>query len=204
MRFLRNLWGFLSRPSPRYALGILVAAGVVLGILFWGAFNWAIELSSTETFCISCHEMRSTVFEELKKTVHYRNESGVTAICADCHVPKNWFYKIRRKVEATFNEVPKHLMGVIDTREKFEAKRLELAEIVWERMKSSDSRACRNCHHMDSMDLAAQRPRARVQHQSAIQEGDTCIDCHKGIAHKAVHKKVETEGGEDEGGFTLE
>jgi cytochrome c-type protein NapC len=184
MRFLRNLWGFLSRPSPRYALGILVAAGVVLGILFWGAFNWAIELSSTETFCISCHEMRSTVFEELKKTVHYRNESGVTAICADCHVPKNWFYKIRRKVEATFNEVPKHLMGVIDTREKFEAKR--------------------NCHHMDSMDLAAQRPRARVQHQSAIQEGDTCIDCHKGIAHKAVHKKVETEGGEDEGGFTLE
>ena len=85
---LKRLWTALWRPSPRYALATLLIVGVLVGAVLWGGFNWAMELSSTETFCISCHEMRSTVYEELKKTVHYNNRTGVRATCADCHVPK--------------------------------------------------------------------------------------------------------------------
>jgi cytochrome c-type protein NapC len=29
-----------------------------------------------------------------------------------------------------------------------------------------------------------QKQRARKQHQNAQTDGSTCIDCHKGIAHK--------------------
>ena len=201
-----RLWRFIHRPSARYSLGGLVAVGGIAGILFWGAFNTALELSSTETFCISCHEMRSTVYEELKKTIHYTNRTGVRAICSDCHVPKNWFYKVRRKIQATFNEVPKHFLGTLDTPEKFEAMRLELAKHVWATMKENDSRECRNCHLFNSMDLERQKLRARGQHEDATASGETCIDCHKGIAHKAVHEALEeapAEGGED-GGFTLQ
>ncbi len=203
---MRRLWHFISRPSPRYALGILVVVGGIGGILFWGAFNWALELSNTESFCISCHEMRSTVYEELKKTVHYRNTSGVRAICSDCHVPKEWTAKLVRKIQATFKELPLHLMGALDSPEKFEAKRLKLAQRVWAVMKANDSLECRNCHLMDSMELEKQKPRARGQHESAKAAGETCIDCHKGIAHKPVHAALEQpteEGGQDEG-FTLE
>jgi cytochrome c-type protein NapC len=201
-----RIWRIISSPSARFSLGGLVAVGGVAGIIFWGAFNTVLELSSTETFCISCHEMRSTVYEELKQTIHYTNRTGVRAICSDCHVPKNWFYKVRRKIQATFNEVPKHFLGTLDTPEKFEAMRLELAKHVWATMKENNSRECRNCHLFNSMDLERQKPRARGQHEDAATSGETCIDCHKGIAHKAVHEALEeapAEGGE-EGGFTLQ
>jgi cytochrome c-type protein NapC len=201
MSFIRSLWRFVSRPSQSFALGTLVVIGAVGGVILWGGFNWAMELSSTETFCISCHEMESTVYQELKTTVHYKNPYGVRATCPDCHVPKPWVAKVIRKVQASFNEVPKHFLGYIDTREKFEAHRLEMAEKVWAAMKASNSRECRNCHSMSAMDLAKQRPRARGQHEDAATSGETCIDCHKGIAHKHVHEK-ETE--EDSGGFMLQ
>lgn len=201
MSFIRSLWRFISRPSQSFALGTLVIIGAVGGVILWGGFNWAMELSSTETFCVSCHEMESTVYQELKKTIHYKNPYGVRATCPDCHVPKPWVAKVIRKVQASFNEVPKHFIGYIDTREKFEAHRLEMAEKVWAAMKASNSRECRNCHSMTAMDLENQKPRARGQHEDAATSGETCIDCHKGIAHKPVHEK-ETE--EDSGGFMLQ
>src|SRR5262249_23083953 len=49
----------LRRPSSVFSLGLLVLAGFIAGVIFWGAFNTALELTNTETFCTSCHEMRS-------------------------------------------------------------------------------------------------------------------------------------------------
>ncbi len=181
---LARVWAVLRRPSTRYSLASLLIAGFVAGIIFWGGFNWAVELSNTETFCISCHEMESTVYNELKETPHYSNRSGVRATCSDCHVPKEWIYKMVRKASATINELPKHLIGTIDTPEKFEAKRLHLAMNVWASMKSTDSRECRNCHHTVSMNLDDQLRPARKKHSKASEKGQTCIDCHQGIAHK--------------------
>lgn len=177
-------WTKLWRPSTRYSVAALTIVGFFGGILFWGSYNWTMELSNTETFCVSCHEMRDTVFQELKETIHYSNASGVRATCPDCHVPREWHHKIVRKIEATFNELPKHLLGTIDTPEKFEAKRLELARNVWASMKATDSRECRNCHEIESMSLRKQKPAAKKKHRRMQKNGDTCIDCHQGIAHK--------------------
>ena len=141
------------------------------------------ELTNTEAFCIGCHEMRDNVYVEFKKTVHYQNRTGVRATCPDCHVPKPWFHKVVRKIRAS-NELYHKVLGTIDTREKYEARRLKMAINVWEQMKATDSRECRNCHNFDSMDFAKQETRAFKQHDKAITEGKTCIDCHKGIAHE--------------------
>jgi cytochrome c-type protein NapC len=173
---------FLSRPTTKYSVATLGIVGVVAGILFWGAFNWTVEMTNTETFCISCHEMRVNVYEEYKDTIHYNNRSGVRATCPDCHVPKEWHYKMIRKVQAT-NELLHKALGSINTPEKFEAKRLELAQHVWKTMKETDSRECRNCHDFDSMDYMEQGRRAVNRHIEGFDEGETCIDCHKGIAH---------------------
>ena len=179
-----EIWGVLRRPSSVFSLGALVLAGFVAGIIFWGAFNTALELTNTEGFCTSCHEMRSNVFEELKTTVHYTNRSGVRAHCPDCHVPHNWTDKIARKMQAS-KEVWGHIFGSIDTRDKFLALRKHLAEREWERMKANDSLECRNCHSSESMDLTKQNPRAAQAHERSLFSGEkTCIDCHKGIAHK--------------------
>jgi cytochrome c-type protein NapC len=103
-------------------------------VIFWGAFNTALELTNTETFCISCHEMRDNVYAELKLTIHFTNRSGVRVSCPDCHVPHNWTNKIARKMQAS-KEVFGHIFGHIDTREEFVHERLELAEHEWARLR---------------------------------------------------------------------
>lgn len=169
-----------------------VAAVFVGGIIFWGGFNTAMEATNTKQFCISCHEMRDFVYEEYKGTIHDVNRSGVGAMCSDCHVPKDWTHKIIRKVQAS-KELWGKMVGTIDTLEKFEAKRLQLAKNEWERMKASDSRECRNCHDFESMMPEFQRPRARQQHLNAMSNGQTCIDCHKGIAHSDLRDRADEE-----------
>ena len=180
---LVRLWFWFWQPNGRFAFGAIFIAGGIAGVIFWGGFNTFMEYTNTMTFCTSCHEMKAFPFEEYKKTAHYKNAAGVRVICSDCHVPKDWTRKLVRKIQAT-NELFHWVLGTIDTREKYEAKRLELAEHVWASMKASDSRECRNCHSYEAMDFHKQTRRARTKMQSGLKEGKTCIDCHKGVAHR--------------------
>jgi cytochrome c-type protein NapC len=181
---LRRTIDTLRRPSARFSLAGLLAAGFVGGIIFWGGFNTAMEATNTLAFCTSCHEMYDNVYQEYKETIHYKNRVGVRAICSDCHVPKDWTHKLIRKSEASL-ELWGKLTGAIDTKEKFEAKRLELAQHEWARMRASGSRECLNCHSYEAMELTLQDKNAQKRHnQDALrQAGKTCIDCHQGIAH---------------------
>lgn len=185
-----GLWRTWARPGTRRSLAALLAAGFIAGIVFWGGFNTALDATNSLDFCISCHEMRDTVFQEYKESVHYNNRSGVRAICSDCHVPRDWTHKMLRKAKAGF-ELWGKLTGSIDTPGKFEARRIVLATHEWERMQASGSRECRNCHAFDAMALARQKPQARKRHTEAAQIGKTCIDCHKGIAHLLPAEYVE-------------
>ena len=169
---------WVRRVGPLMVLGLFVA-----GIVFWGGFNWAMELTNTEPFCISCHEMRENVFKEYQHTVHYTNRSGVRATCPDCHVPKEWFPKVIRKIQASNELLHKFILHSVDTPEKFQAKRHKLAENEWARMRANNSQECRNCHHFEAMDPEKQTEKARARHEKARAEGVTCIDCHFGIAH---------------------
>ena len=181
---IKRYWRTINRPSAYFSLGFLTLGGFVAGVVFWGAFNTAMEVTNTEAFCTGCHEMHENVYQELQSTIHYTNRSGVRAICSNCHVPHAWTNKIARKMQAS-KEVWGKIFGTIDTREKFEAHRLELAQHEWDRLKANDSLECRNCHNFDYMDFTKQSPRARQMHSSALASGEaTCIDCHKGIAHQ--------------------
>jgi cytochrome c-type protein NapC len=101
-----------------------------------------------------------------------------------------------------------HFLGTVSTPEKFNEKRLQLAVNEWSRMKSTDSRECRNCHKFDYMDYSVQEPRASKTHQEALTAGKTCIDCHRGIAHTLPPKANEayqrlTESMAKDGGKSL-
>lgn len=160
---------------------------LVGGIGFAGG-KYAIDQTNTVEFCISCHEMRDNNFEEYKDTIHAKNRTGVKAICSDCHVPHDFVGTTIRKIKAA-NDVFHHVVGTVDTPEKFEAHRLELAKRVWLRMKETDSQECRHCHDTRAMDPEKQGKTAQKQHQKLLSGERTCIDCHYGIAHK------EPEGG---------
>ncbi len=178
-RTLRERCQTCSRVT--LSIGVLFAALLVSGALL-AAGAAGLAWTNTEGFCIGCHEMRDNVYAEFKGTIHDRNRSGVRAVCADCHVPREPGPMLRRKVQATF-ELWGHFIGKIDTKEKFEKHRYELATRVWTRMKQTDSHECRNCHNAASMEPEKQSEKARARHEKMKSEGATCIDCHFGIAH---------------------
>ena len=185
---VRRYWRTLTSPSAYYSLGFLTIGGFIGGFLFWGAFNTAMEFTNKERFCIGCHVMRDNVYQEIQPTIHFTNRSGVRAKCADCHVPHDWTFKMARKMQAS-KEVWGFVFGTIGTREKFVAKRRELAEREWARFKANDSLECRNCHEFQSMDFTRQSKRGADAHSASLAAGKnagdkTCIDCHKGIAHR--------------------
>lgn len=165
----------------------------IVGILFAGAFSVGLTKTNEMAFCTSCHSMKVNL-EEYKETVHYQNASGVRTTCSDCHVPEPFVPKMVAKVVAA-KDVYHEVIGTIDTPEKYEAHRWQMATAVWQKMKASDSRECRSCHTFDQMLLDEQSRMARNKHSRALDRGETCIDCHKGIAHK---QPDEPDGWDDE------
>ncbi|MDH2924463.1 cytochrome c-type protein NapC [Nicoletella semolina] len=183
IQFIKKFWHWFKSPS-KIGIGIVIILSAIGGILFWGGFNAGLEHTNTEAFCSSCH--MNDVVPEYRMSPHYSNRSGVKANCADCHLPHEFFPKWKRKIVAS-REVFAHLTGKVDTKEKFEAHRLEMAQREWERMKANDSQECRNCHNFEDMDFTKQKTVAAKMHNLAEQQGKTCIDCHKGIAHSLPH-----------------
>ena len=184
-------WQAFWRFNARFPLLTIVII-FTAGIIFWGGFNTSLEITNTEAFCISCHEMEENVYQEYKETVHFKNRTGVRATCPDCHVPREWIHKVVRKIRAS-NELYHKLVGTIDTREKFIDRRWQLAKAVWRSMEATDSRECRNCHGFTYMDWDKQTTGAGDRHSRAEQAGKTCIDCHKGIAHELPESFLESE-----------
>ena len=180
---MRKLWNALRRPSARWSVLALVAIGIVIGIALIVLPHVGIKVTSTTEFCVSCHSMQP-VYEEYKQSVHFQNASGVRAECHDCHIPPDIPGMVKRKLEASNDIYQTFIAHSIDTPEKFEAKRAELAEREWARMKENNSATCRSCHNYDAMDHAKQHPEAARQMKVAAKDNQSCIDCHKGIAHQ--------------------
>jgi cytochrome c-type protein NapC len=193
--FIRRTWRFFARPSARLSVGGLLLIGLVAGIAIWLSFMQVVQATNSLTFCTSCHAMADFVYPEYEASHHFSNASGVRAICADCHVPRAFFPKMNTKIRATYVEVPAWLTGRIATQEKFDARKEYLAERVWARMQATDSRECRECHSWQAMASEAQAPRAWREHQEGRENGETCVDCHKGVAHQLPASMLEPEEG---------
>ncbi|WP_029007519.1 NapC/NirT family cytochrome c [Azospirillum halopraeferens] len=180
---VNKLRQWLKKPvgiGTMVSVAVLSAGGALAA---WGAFSVAIDKTNSLEFCISCHSMQATVYQEYRNSPHFSNASGVRATCADCHVPKPFIDKMIAKVTAA-KDVYHTVLGTIDTPEKFEKNRLHMAKAVWARMEATDSRECRSCHSRDAMDIHKQRPKAQSLMTKGMDQGQTCISCHKGIAHK--------------------
>lgn len=183
LRIIKRLWAWFWQPTARFAWGAIILVGFVGGFIFLGGTLTAIESTETLEFCVSCHEMQEPVYTEYQQSAHFKNASGVRAICSDCHVPHEMGPKLLKKLGAA-TEVWATLTGVVNTPEKFEAHRWEMANRVWATMLETDSRECRSCHSYEAMDFTKQTFRASEKMQEGHEQGKTCIECHQGVAHK--------------------
>lgn len=178
--------GIWRRPNSKWLLGIplggLIAFG--LGAVALGTSNYVLHKTSETEFCYVCHSHDSFIRPEYEASSHFINAAGVRAGCANCHLPHdNWFELVWTKAVVSLDIIPE-VMGKIDTAEKYEAHRAEMAESVWRQFKANDSKFCRSCHSVAAMDLEAQGRTPARRHSQAAERGETCIDCHYGIVHK--------------------
>ena len=178
----RRLFGFLFRPSARLSVLVLLLLGIGLGSAAVIGTQVAVHVTSTNEFCVGCHEM-NTPLVEYQDTIHYKNRSGVRTGCADCHNPHGYPEKLWVKAISGAKDIYGHYVGIIDTPEKFEARRLHMATSEQARMRKNDSAECRHCHDFKAMNPDKQKPFARKEHERAITQRLSCIECHKGIAH---------------------
>ncbi len=183
-----------SRDRRRLALGVFVS-GFIFGLTFLGGYHATVNWTNTDAFCVSCHSMEANAFTEYKQSSHYKSASGMRVSCADCHVPKAFGPELLRKVLAS-RDLYHHFIGTIDTKAKYEERRLAMAQTVWDYMGQSDSRECRHCHDPQLMKKEDQLLRTREGHEQMVEEGLTCIDCHKGFAHRLPEGYVNQFGEE--------
>ncbi len=176
---------------------IILVLVFLVGIAFSGLFSFGLAKTNEMAFCTSCHSMKINL-EEYKESAHYKSASGVRATCSDCHVPKAFIPKMITKILA-YKDILHEIMGTLDTREKYEKHRWDMANRVWAKMKATNSRECRSCHDYSQMDLSEQTRSGRKRHGRAKDEAKTCIDCHKGIAHEEPDEPEEAKTNNMEG-----
>jgi nitrate/TMAO reductase-like tetraheme cytochrome c subunit len=163
---------------------LILAAGLVVGGLGSGALASFMVYANSESFCAgACHEM-GQLKKEYTGTAHDVNRSGVQATCNDCHVPHGYVPNYLAKLGLVSDVWGHFITRSIDTPEKLEQRRPELARRVWAYMKANDSRECRHCHTTAKMDKEKQTKEAVSSHAKGRKLGQTCIDCHYAISHK--------------------
>lgn len=186
-RFRARIW---RRPQRWYFGGLPFGAALafLLGIGMTGGIAAGLRYTESDAFCTSCHDM-NTAFVEYTHSVHFSNAYGVRASCGNCHVPPTLVAGMARHLAASL-ELWGFLTGELDTREKYEARRMGMAQKVWRESKANDSAECRTCHMVPAMASPATPAKGAVadaisaasMHQS-LAASYTCIDCHKGPAH---------------------
>lgn len=182
---IRRLFGWLFTPSAKWSVFALLLVGLVLGAVGVVGTQMAVAYTGTNEFCgNACHSHTKFVYPEFKVSVHGSNRTGVQATCGDCHIPHSYPAKLLYKAKAGIRDGIAEMQGVISTQERFEAKRWEMANHVWEEMRANNSANCRTCHTPEAMNSAKQSEDAVKQHKRFASGKATCIDCHAGVAHK--------------------
>jgi cytochrome c-type protein NapC len=182
---LRRFFSWLFSPSARWSVFALLLVGLVGGAVAVVGTQVAVAVTGTNEFCgNACHSHTKFVYPEYKESVHGSNRTGVKATCSDCHIPHSYPAKLIYKANAGIRDGIAEMQGVISTKEKFEAKRWEMANHVWDEMRANNSANCRTCHTPESMNTAKQSEDAVKQHKKFASGKATCIDCHTGVAHK--------------------
>jgi nitrate/TMAO reductase-like tetraheme cytochrome c subunit len=160
-------------------VGLVIGAGGVIGT------QVMVTATGTNDFCGgACHSMQ-WVAAEYRQSSHALNEKGVGAGCHDCHIPHDYPQLLWYKAKAGLKDVVGEIRGVISTEEKFKRERARLAETVWAEYKQTNSANCRTCHTFTSEVIAKQQEFLQPLHKQAMAGEATCIDCHKGLAHKS-------------------
>lgn len=186
---------------------IAIAAGLVVVALAGGLFAYepvSRNLMAMDAVCSYCHLEREYVptarlsFTQAHPATTKDGEAA--ARCVDCHLPEGF-------LNATF--AYSHYASVTDL---FGHDRDRAAERagdwipagaarayrVRDRLYENDSNTCRTCHI--ETEIKPKRKRGVNAHKKALENQQTCIECHDNLVHRYVELRDDAfETPEDSG-----
>jgi len=149
-----------------------VAVGFALALALVAVTSVGLALTSSNSFCMSCHEMRVVAEQGWMHSKHHENRGGVVAGCSDCHVPPALFDKLLVKTHDGLKDVWVHFLGQSDP-----------VKMDWDRLARSARRkirqsACEKCHQ--NLEPQGASIKALVAHRenARLEKPKACLECH--------------------------
>jgi sulfatase modifying factor 1 len=161
----------------RYKISrLLILAGMLLAGLFIFLGNSAVNRTSTDDFCASCHiHPQST--QSWKLSTHYDNKRGIHVHCVECHLPPHGEGYLAEKVRTGVRDVWGKLFKDPESM-NWEAK----SQIDYAKNHVFET-SCIRCHQNNfPLGLSADGRLAHLYYEQ--QEGALhCINCHITVGH---------------------
>lgn len=155
-RFRQTDW---KNPVNRWKLVFSVFALLVFGGLF---MYGAIAVTSTPTFCKSCHEM-APEYQTFQASSHNQIK------CTQCHIKPGAVSTLLHKVKSlgeVYHHVTKTIPNPVVMTEKIE------------------NETCMQCHSKNRLVTATGD--LKVNHVKHVEKEIPCTICHQGVAHAKV------------------
>lgn len=163
----------------------LILIGFILGILITVYSHKAIEATSTNEFCETCH-VHPHVFDSWKLSKHHDTESGIHVGCVECHLPPNGHGYLKEKARLGLKDVYGFLFK-------------DSADFNWEAKSTLEQaqhfvfkESCINCHeNLFPLTLTKEGQDAHLYYTQNEDEL-RCINCHLHVGHfdpNALHAK---------------
>jgi formylglycine-generating enzyme len=158
---------FLLWFTPGLAAGILI---ILLG-------GKAIDKTSTNEYCMSCH-IHSATDAAWKRSVHYETASGYRVACVECHLPPKGHGYLPAKIKTGLRDL-------------WNFKTKDSASFNWEeKRRLENARAyvyessCIKCHeNLFPLKLSKEGEDAHLYYRQSKNGEINCINCHLNAGH---------------------
>ncbi len=158
---------------------LIFTPGILLGIiLLWGSGK-AIEATSTDEYCNSCH-VHPQADISWKRSVHYDTRSGTHTHCVDCHLPPKGEGYLKHKIRTGVHDVLAHWFK-------------DSADFNWDAKSKLENAvhhtfdiSCNKCHaNLFPIQLTKKGSDAHLYYLSQTEKGIDiqCINCHLNAGH---------------------
>lgn len=168
----------------------LIMAGIVIALVVLKSGKLALDYTSTDDYCMSCH-IHPGSDQSWKLSTHYKNSSGAITGCSECHIPPKGQGHIFAKAKHGAKDVYGYLFK-------------DSAEINWEAKNLAENakhfvyeESCLKCHeNLFPVTLSVDGGNAHYFYTTSS-DPMSCISCHLNVGHydpNAVHAHDSTFG----------
>ncbi|MCA9734029.1 MAG: SUMF1/EgtB/PvdO family nonheme iron enzyme [Deferribacteres bacterium] len=156
------------------------------GILFFPFAKDAVETTSTDAYCQSCHVHPQAAIS-WKKGPHFDTRSGTVTHCVDCHLPPEGFAYFSEKIKTGTRDLISYWLK--DPSEF----NWELASTREVAMKHVYKASCQHCHQNLFSKGLSEKGRDAHLHYSRKENELRCLNCHLEAGHYHEPKNSVTE-----------